>query len=92
MPSAVRGRGKETEKVVEGYSEKKCQCYGRNGSSYISERQTHYSARVIRKCDMSSLLKASLKLPSTYIKTDNRVIRDGAYNLSSMVLNFLQLI
>lgn len=49
----------------------------------------HYSVHMIRKCDLSSLLKASLKLPSTYRKTDDRVIRDGASNLSSMVLNFL---
>lgn len=41
---------------------------------------------MIRKCDLSSLLKASLKLPGTYRKTDDRVIRDGAYNLLSIEL------
>jgi len=50
LPSAVRERGKEREKEVEGCSEKKCWCYRKNGSSYISEEQAQCSAHVIRKC------------------------------------------
>lgn len=58
-------------------------------AALIFQKQTDYNPRAITKCDLSSLLKASLKLPKTYEKTDDRVIRDGAYNLLSMVLNFL---
>lgn len=65
MPSVVREGRNEREKDVEGSSEKKYVCYRKNGSAYISERQTKYSVSVTRKYDLTSLLKASLKLPST---------------------------
>lgn len=60
-----REKEREREKDVEGSSEKKYGCYRKNSSGYISERQTKYSASVTRKHDLISLLKASLKLPST---------------------------
>lgn len=65
MPSVVRERRNEGEKDVEGSSEKKYGCYRKNSSGFISERQTKYSASVTRKYDLISLLKLSLKLPST---------------------------
>lgn len=62
--ASVRKRRNEREKDVEGSSEKKYGCYRRNGSAYISKRQTKYSASVTRKYDLTFLL-TSLKLPST---------------------------
>lgn len=56
MPSVVRPRRNEREKDVEGSSKKKYGCYRKNGSAYISERQTKYSASVTRKYDLSSPL------------------------------------
>lgn len=73
--------GKREEKRWKDVQKRNVDAAGEMASdgSDIFQKCEHYSAQVIRKCDLSSLLKASLKLPNTFGKTDDRVIRDGAY-------------